>query len=356
MAAANTTPVLEVEDLSLRYQTRQGEVQAVEGVSFGLAQGQSLGLVGESGCGKTSVATSLIRLLPENARLVGGQVRLSGTDLLALDEEEMREYRWRRIAMVFQAAMNSLNPVHRVGEQIIEAIEAHDMETTVADARERVARLFRMVGLDPQLMDRYPHEFSGGMRQRAVIAMALSCDPDLIIADEPTTALDVIVQDRILRELKLVQQELRMAMIYISHDIGVVAEVTDRIGVMYAGRLVELGDTAEVFRSPMHPYTAALMASFPSVQGERLPLVGLAGEPPNLIDPPTGCPFHPRCQYADDVCRTEFPGRASRGDHWAACWHPLDAPTLSENRQNQDFQDQGIGTIGEHNPENREIQ
>ena len=324
MATASEAPVLEVVDLSLRYQTRQGEVQAVEGVSFELAQGQSLGLVGESGCGKTSVATSLMRLLPENAYLAGGQVKLDGTDLLPLSDDEMRGYRWRRIAMVFQAAMNSLDPVHRVGQQVIEAIEAHRMETTLADARERVARLFRMVGLDPQLMDRYPHEFSGGMRQRAVIAMALSCDPDLIIADEPTTALDVIVQDRILRELKVVQRELRMGMIYISHDIGVVAEVTDRIGVMYAGRLVELGETADVFRSPMHPYTAALMSSFPSVHGERLPLVGLAGEPPNLIDPPAGCPFHPRCQYADDICRTEFPDRSFRGDNWAACWHPLD--------------------------------
>ena len=330
MSTANGTPVLQVEDLSLRYQTRQGEVQAVEGVSFELAQGQSLGLVGESGCGKTSVANGLMGLLPENARLARGRVKLRGTDLLQLPEDEMRAYRWRRIAMVFQAAMNSLDPVHRVGQQIIEAIEAHGMETTVADARERVARLFRMVGLDPQLMDRYPHEFSGGMRQRAVIAMALSCDPDLIIADEPTTALDVIVQDRILRELNLVQQELRMGMIYISHDIGVMAEVTDRIGVMYAGRLVELGDTADVFRSPMHPYTAALMSSFPSVHGERQPLVGLAGEPPNLIDPPAGCPFHPRCQYADEVCRTEFPVPASRGNHWAACWHPLDVSVADD--------------------------
>ena len=330
MSMANEAPVLEVINLSLRYQTRQGEVQAVEGVSFKLAQGQSLGLVGESGCGKTSVATSLMRLLPENARLTGEAVRLGGTDLLQLDEDEMRGYRWRRIAMVFQAAMNSLDPVYRVGQQIIEAIEAHGMETTMADARERVARLFRMVGLDPQLMDRYPHEFSGGMRQRAVIAMALSCDPDVIIADEPTTALDVIVQDLILRELELVQRELRMGMIYISHDIGVVAEVTDRVGVMYAGRLVELGDTADVFRSPMHPYTAALMSSFPSVHGERLPLVALAGEPPNLIDPPPGCPFHPRCQYADEICRTEFPAQTSRGDQWAACWHPLDATVAAD--------------------------
>lgn len=335
MTTSTETSVLEVVDLSLRYQTRQGEVRAVEGVSFELAQGQSLGLVGESGCGKTSVAICLMRLLPENARLTGGQVRLGGTDLLPLSDEEMRGFRWRRIAMVFQAAMNSLDPVHRVGHQILEAIEAHGMETTMAGGRERVARLFQMVGLDPQLMDRYPHEFSGGMRQRAVIAMALSCDPDLIIADEPTTALDVIVQDRILRELKIVQRELRMGMIYISHDIGVVAEVTDRIGVMYAGRLVELGDTAEVFRSPMHPYTAGLMSSFPSIHGEKLPLAGLAGEPPNLIDPPTGCPFHPRCQYADEICRTDFPAPATRGDHWAACWHPLTGIYMDE----QDKQD-----------------
>ena len=319
----HTPPVLKVVDLSLRYQTRQGPVQAVRGVSFDLAQGQSLGLVGESGCGKTSVANCLMRLLPDNARLTAGQVLLEGVDLLLLSEEDMRQCRWSRIAMVFQAAMNSLDPVYKVGQQVIEAIEAHEVETTVAAARERVARLFRMVGLDPQLMERYPHEFSGGMRQRAVIAMALSCDPAVIVADEPTTALDVIVQDRILRELKAVQQELRMAMIYISHDIGVVAEVTDRMGVMYAGNLVELGDTDDVFRAPLHPYTAALMSSFPSVSGEKTALTTLPGEPPNLIDPPPGCPFHPRCAHATDRCRHEYPPQVSRGTQWAACWHPL---------------------------------
>ena len=331
----NNTPVLKVIDLSLRYQTRQGPVQAVRGVSFDLARGQSLGLVGESGCGKTSVANCLMRLLPDNARLTAGQALLDGVDLLLLSEEDMRRRRWSRIAMVFQAAMNSLDPVYKVGQQVIEAIEAHEVETTVADARERVARLFRMVGLDPQLMERYPHEFSGGMRQRAVIAMALSCDPAVIIADEPTTALDVIVQDRILRELKDVQQELRMAMIYISHDIGVVAEVTDRVGVMYAGNLVELGDTDDVFGAPLHPYTAALMSSFPSVSGEKTALATLPGEPPNLIDPPTGCPFHPRCAYATEECRREYPPQVSRGSQWAACWHPLTGIYMDE----QDKQD-----------------
>ena len=330
ICCAEGDPILQVANLSLRYQTRQGPVQAVRGVSFDLALGQSLGLVGESGCGKTSVANCLMRLLPDNARLTGGRVLLDGVDLLQLSEEDMRRCRWRRIAMVFQAAMNSLDPVYKVGQQVIEAIEAHQVETTVDAARERVARLFRMVGLDPQLMERYPHEFSGGMRQRAVIAMALSCDPAVIIADEPTTALDVIVQDRILRELKEVQQELRMAMIYISHDIGVVAEVTDRIGVMYAGNLVELGDTHDIFGAPRHPYTAALMSSFPSVSGPKLPLTTLPGEPPNLIDPPTGCPFHPRCAYATEECRREYPPQVSRGTRWAACWHPLDAELSPE--------------------------
>ncbi len=323
MAAADA-PILKVVGLSLRYLTRSGEVKAVQEVSFDLAPGQALGLVGESGCGKTAVANCLLRLLPDNARLESGQVFLDGRDLLALSEAEIRDYRWSRIAMVFQAAMNALDPVYRVGRQVIEAIEAHGVESTPAAARARVARLFRLVGLDPALMERYPHEFSGGMRQRAVIAMALSCDPTIVIADEPTTALDVIVQDRILRELKSIQRELGMAVIYISHDIGVVAEVSDRIGVMYAGRLVEFGDVADVFRAPLHPYTEALLGAFPSVTGPKRPLVNLAGEPPNLINPPPGCPFHPRCRHATRECREEYPPKVRRGSRWADCWHPLD--------------------------------
>ena len=323
MTTADSQPVLKVVDLSLSYLTRQGPLRAVQSVNFELGRGQSLGLVGESGCGKTSIANCLMRLLPDNGRLTSGQILLDGQDLVPLSEEEMRHFRWGQMAMVFQAAMNALDPVYRVGHQVMEAIEAHGVEVTTAGARERVARLFRMVGLDPQLMERYPHEFSGGMRQRAVIAMALACDPAVIIADEPTTALDVIVQDRLLRELKGVQRELSMSMIYISHDIGVVAEVTDRIGVMYAGRLVELGDTADVFGAPMHPYTAALMSSFPSISGEKHELETLPGEPPNLANPPAGCPFHPRCAYATEECREEFPAQVQQGSRWAACWHPL---------------------------------
>ena len=318
-------PILRVKALELRYLTRQGDVRALEDVSFALARGESLGLVGESGCGKTSLANCLMRLLPDNARLTGGEVLLDGEDVLLLSEDEIRRVRWRRISLVFQAAMNSLDPVYRVGQQVLEAIEAHGVETTATGARERVARLFRLVGLDAGVFERYPHELSGGMRQRAVIAMALACDPDIVIADEPTTALDVIVQDRILRELKQIQEELGISIIYITHDMAVVAEVTDRVGVMYAGRLVELGETASVFGSPLHPYTEALMSSFPSVTGAKRPLASLAGEPPDLADPPPGCAFHPRCAHATALCREQQPPRVVLGDQSAECWHPLAA-------------------------------
>ena len=316
-------PVLQVKDLTMHYQTRLGTVKAVDGSSFELAQGEVLGLVGESGCGKTSIAVTLMKLLPDNALIVKGQVLLDGQDLMTMDDTTLRTYRWRRISMIFQAAMNSLDPVHRVGDQIIEAIEAHDMITTMTEARATVDRLFRLVGWDPGLTDRYPPECSGGRRQRAVIAMALACQPDVIVADEPTTALDVIVQDRILRQIKEIQTDLNMSMIYITHDIAVVAEITDRIGVMYAGKLVELGSTADVFERPTHPYTKALLSVFPTIRGEKRPLATLGGEPPNLVDPPTGCRFHPRCPYATAICLQEEPPVVVRDGHWAACWNPV---------------------------------
>ncbi len=323
-------PILQVSDLSLRYHTRHGDVRAVDDVSFDLLPGQVMGLVGESGSGKTSVAISLIRLLPDNARISAGRVLLDGHDLLAMSHEEVRSYRWHRISMIFQAAMNSLDPVYRVGDQIMEAIETHDPGLTRREAEERIIGLFELVGLDPQLARRYPHEYSGGMRQRAVIAMSLACQPDVVIADEPTTALDVIVQDRILRRLKEIQGDLNMSIVYITHDLAVVAEVTDRIGVMYAGKLVEMGDTADVFSSPIHPYTSALLSVFPSIRGPKHELVTLPGEPPNLIDPPAGCRFHPRCPYATDACRADEPPVVDRGSHWASCWNPLPAQAGSE--------------------------
>ena len=319
------TPLLKVEDFTMHYTTRKGEVSAVDNVSFTLHEREALGLVGESGCGKTSIAISLLKLLPENAKILGGHIYLNGTDLVPLSEDEVRKYCWKRIAMVFQAAMNSLNPVYKVGDQIIEALETHVEILSTAAARERVAELFQRVGLDPVMMDRYPHEFSGGMRQRAVIAMALSCHPDVIIADEPTTALDVIVQDNILREMRRLQENLGTAMIYISHDIAVIAEVCSRIGVMYAGRLVELADATDIFERPLHPYTFALMSAFPSIKGPKRALTALPGEPPDLLHPPTGCRFHPRCPRAKDVCRQEVPRFEDfGGGHLAACWNPVE--------------------------------
>ena len=320
-----TEVILSIRDLTMHYTTRKGDVWAVDDVSFDVARGKSLGLVGESGCGKTSIAISLLRLLPENARFLNGHIYLDGTDILALDEKEMLKVRWKGISMVFQAAMNALNPVYRVGDQIVEAIQIHFETVSNAEARERVTELFQLVGLDPVLMDRYPHEFSGGMRQRAVIAMALSCEPDIIVADEPTTALDVIVQDRILKQMRAIQKKLDMGMIYISHDIAVIAEVSDRIGVMYAGSMAELADAVDVFERPLHPYTFALMSAFPSIKGEKRELMTLPGEPPDLLNPPPGCRFHPRCSRATSVCEEKQPlFKDMGGDHFVACWHPME--------------------------------
>ena len=305
----------------MSYTTRAGDVRAVDGVSFSVNRGESVGLVGESGCGKTSIAMTLLKLLPENARIIKGKILLNGTNLVSLSEDQMRAHRWNNIAMVFQAAMNSLNPVYSVGDQIIEALDLH-IKATRDESMQRVRHLYDLVGLDPSFIPRYPHEYSGGMKQRAVIAMALACEPDVLIADEPTTALDVIVQDRILKELRATQQSLNMGMIYISHDMAVIAEVSHVVGVMYAGRIVEWGETVDVFQNPIHPYTQTLVSAFPSVTGPRHKLATLAGEPPNLLDPPAGCRFHPRCPYATDICQSEEPPVVRRGEHWAACWNP----------------------------------
>jgi peptide/nickel transport system ATP-binding protein len=310
----------------MHYMTREGECSAVNNVSFSLKRGGSMGLVGESGCGKTSIAFSLLKLLPENAEIKSGKIYVSGTDIVPLNENEMRKIRWRRVSMVFQAAMNALDPVYKVGDQIIEAMEVHGQVDTIQDAREHVADLFRLVGLDPKLMDQYPHEYSGGMRQRAVIAMALACSPDLIIADEPTTALDVIVQDSLLREMIELQNKLNMSMIYISHDIAVIAEVTERVGVMYAGRMAEFGAVDAIFKRPLHPYTYGLMSAFPSIIGPKRELTTLPGEPPDLINPPPGCRFHPRCPSATEDCSQQVPEFKDVGEgHFVACWHPLEA-------------------------------
>jgi len=311
--------ILEVQNLVMYYRTMKGYVKAVDNVTFDVEKGEAMGLVGESGCGKTTIGMTILRLLPSNAAIQSGQVVFKGQNLLELPEKEMRTVRWKGISMIFQAAMNALNPVHRIEDQIIEAIRTHE-KISKEEARERVARLYSRGGLDPERSTDYPHEYSGGMKQRAVIAMALSCSPDIIIADEPTTALDVIVQDQIITEIKRLQQELHMTMIYISHDISVIAESCERIAVMYAGILAEYAKAVDLFKNSLHPYTQALMNSFPSIIGPKKRLIPVPGEPPNLLNPPTGCRFHPRCPVAMDVCKKVVPEFTEYEDkHWAAC-------------------------------------
>jgi peptide/nickel transport system ATP-binding protein len=299
--------LLEVENLSIEYQTRNGYLRAVEGVSFSLEKGKSLGLVGESGCGKTTLGMALMGLLPTNGRVARGRILFEGEDLLQKSDEEIRKIRWKKIAMIFQAAMNALNPVKRVQDQIAEAIMTHDRDLGKEEALKQVEGLFQMVHIPKERMRDYPHQYSGGMKQRAIIAMALSCNPKLIIADEPTTALDVIVQHQILEETKALQKEFNLSMIFISHDISIVADVCENIGIMYAGQLVEYGKREEVFDSPNHPYTIALLASYPTLTGERVDLKSIPGETPNLISPPEGCRFCDRCPGSSLSCKSGEP-------------------------------------------------
>ena len=311
--------LLEIRDLTLHYETAKGMVQAVDKVSFSLDKGESMGLVGESGCGKSSVAMSIMKLMPSNAIVKGGEVLFKGENILHMDDEEIRGIRWKQISMVFQAAMNALNPVVRVGDQIVEAIQAHD-DVSEDEAWERVKELYRLVGLDPGRGKSYPHEYSGGMKQRAIIAMSLACSPDLIIADEPTTALDVIMQDQIIQEIVALQDRLDMAMLYISHDISVIAETCSKTGVMYAGKIVEYADTDSLFYETLHPYTKALLSSYPSIKGEVKRLNPIPGEPPNLLDPPMGCRFYPRCPGRDGICTSQEPEYLEvREGHFVAC-------------------------------------
>jgi peptide/nickel transport system ATP-binding protein len=299
--------LLEVENLSVGYQTRKGFLQAVEGISFTLEEGKSLGFVGESGCGKTTIGMALMGLLPSNGSVRDGRILFGGGDLLSMSEEEMRRFRWKEIAMIFQAAMNALNPVHRVGDQIIEAVLAHSPSLGRGKASRQVEGLFQMVGIPKDRMRDYPHQYSGGMKQRAIIAMAMACRPKLIIADEPTTALDVIVQDQILEEAKNLQKEFNISIIFISHDISIVAEVCHDIGIMYAGQLVEYGPREEVFDSPMHPYTKALLGSYPTLTGKKGHLIPIPGETPNPFHPPDGCRFWKRCTFGKSSCQTGSP-------------------------------------------------
>jgi peptide/nickel transport system ATP-binding protein len=311
-------PLLVVDDLHTHFQVRSGTVKAVDGVSFRLDHGEALGIAGESGCGKTTTALSLVRILPTNAKIVSGSISLMGIDLVPKSENALRRYRWREISIVFQGAMNALNPVRRIRDQIAEPIEERLGESPKA-ARKRAGDLLELVGIPRKRGDAYPHQLSGGMRQRAMIAMALACDPAIVIGDEPTTALDVMVQAQILELLEELRQKLGLSLILITHDLSVIAETCDRVMVMYAGRVAEEGPVDEVFRRPRHPYTQKLMAAFPNIHADRRTLDVIPGSPPDLREPPPGCRFAPRCPFAMAVCREVVPPETTFSGVRVAC-------------------------------------
>ena len=314
-------PLLSVENLKTYYSIRRGFVKAVDGVSFDVEKGEGVGLVGESGCGKTTCALSILKILPPEGKIIDGKILYKNVDIVKLSEKEMREQiRWKGISIVFQGAMNALNPVYKVSDQIIEAIQLHEPNVDREEARERVKKLFELVGMDPSRIDNYPFEFSGGMRQRAMIAMALACNPDILIADEPGTALDVIVQAQVLKLLRDLKERLNLGMILITHDLSIVSETCEKIVVMYAGKVVERGDIIDVYNETLHPYAQGLLKAFPEIKGPRVRMSSIPGSPPNLLNPPSGCRFHPRCKYAMDICRKEEPPLIKvKKDHYVAC-------------------------------------
>ncbi len=320
--------LLEIKNLNIHYRTKNGIVQAVENVTFSVESGSTLGLVGESGCGKTTIAKAIMRLLPQNGMIAGGELLFKGRNLVDFSMDEVRKYRWEEIAMISQSAMNALNPVARIGNQIVEAIKAHRQISRV-DANKRMAEVFELVGLSTERAVDYPHQFSGGMKQRAVIAMALLLDPDLIIADEPTTALDVLVQDQIILKIKELLTKLNNAMILITHDIAVVAETCERMVVMYAGKIMEHADTDDIFYDPYNPYTLGLQNAFPSVKGERKKLISIPGFPPLLINPPPGCRFAMRCPFVLSICKEKEPTleQVAPG-HFNACHRAADVEEI----------------------------
>ena len=314
-----TRPLLEVKELCVDYLTERGPVRAVDRVSLEVAKGEFLGIVGESGCGKSTLLYAISRLLSPPAVVASGDVWFEGHDMVSMSDAELRHYRWKQYSVVMQSAMNALNPVMTVGEQLRDAYLAHQ-ELSGREITARSEQLLRVVGIDPVHLRSYPHQLSGGMRQRAMIAMALAFTPDLVIMDEPTSALDVVAQRSLMVKIKQLQREFGFAAIFVTHDMSLVSNFSDRIAVMYAGQVVEVGPTRAVFADPKHPYTIGLMRSFPSITGPLQPLVGISGAPPDLAHPPAGCRFHPRCPHVMPRCRVEEPPFYVRENDLARCF------------------------------------
>ncbi|MDI9368525.1 MAG: ABC transporter ATP-binding protein, partial [Thermotogota bacterium] len=302
MERPEKTQLLQCRNLVAGYRIKSGFVHAVDDVSFDLDKGGFLGIAGESGCGKSTLAYAIMRLLKDNATIEGGSLLFKGIDLVGLSEEQMKKIRWVDISMAFQSAMNALNPVLSVGEQLTDVIHAHE-EVTQSDARERAKEVLKLVDISTDRFNSYPHQLSGGMKQRVMIAMALILDPELIIMDEPTTALDVVVQRTIIEKIQELRKALGFSVIFITHDLSLLVEISDTLAIMYAGKIVEYGSSESLFNRPLHPYTRGLMNSFPSLTGKKKRMGGIEGKPPDLLKPPEGCRFHPRCPQAMTICR-----------------------------------------------------
>ncbi len=321
-------PVLEVRDLSTYYHTSRGAIKAVDDVSFTLHPGQRFGLIGESGSGKSTIALSLLRLIRAPGQIEKGGVILDGIDLLSLSNEEMRQKRLAEIALISQGAMNSLNPVIRVRTLMEDGFRNHEIELSSAESGERIAVLLGRVGLPPSVADLYPHQLSGGMKQRVCIAVAICLGPKVIIADEPTSALDVVVQRRVMQTLRRVQEDIGAAVILIGHDMGLMAQFASHVGVMYGGKLIEEGPVRQIFAQPQHPYSQLLMESLPNLESREMSH-GVSGQPPSLLSPPPGCVFHPRCPYVMDRCRVETPKLQKTGSHHRAACHLFDEKMIN---------------------------
>jgi peptide/nickel transport system ATP-binding protein len=312
------SPLLDVRGLRVVYLTVRGPVKAVDGVSFSIKPGDVVGLAGESGSGKSTIAHAILRILHPPALITSGKALFAGRDILEMNDAELEQFRWSNISIVFQSAMNALNPVMRIREQLMDVMLQHGLSKT--EATERAINLFDLVGIEPQRLDAYPHQLSGGMRQRVVIAIALALNPPMLIMDEPTTALDVVVQKDILQQIVTLKEKLGFSILFITHDLSLLVEFSTYIAIMYAGEIVEKAPARELFDNPLHPYTLGLMNSFPSISGEKHKLTGIPGSPPDLVTPPSGCRFHPRCPKVMVVCSVTTPvTKTISADHSVAC-------------------------------------